>query len=131
MTIPLMLLMLLMLGASLARLHAGTGTRAVLLSAWRIGAGAAIGVAIATAFGLEGSARAVLILQYAMPPRRLQLPVRPAMEQSAGRSGERYRCRDSYLNTHSTDSVVLFDKLTGGHEMKIPVMLIDEIVNSA
>ena len=65
MTIPLMLLML---GASLARLHAGTGTRAVLLSAWRIGAGAAIGVAIATAFGLEGSARAVLILQCAMPP---------------------------------------------------------------
>lgn len=65
MTIPLMLLML---GASLARLPAETVSRAGFLSAVRIGLGAVIGIAIASAFGLEGSARAVLILQCAMPP---------------------------------------------------------------
>lgn len=64
MTIPLMLLML---GASLARLQVETMSRAVLLSALRIGMGAGLGLGIALAFGLGGTARAILIMQCAMP----------------------------------------------------------------
>jgi hypothetical protein len=65
MTIPLMLLML---GASLARLPIETVGHASVLAALRIGLGTAIGFAIAFAFGLGGTARAILILQCAMPP---------------------------------------------------------------
>ena len=64
MTIPLMLLML---GASLARLQVETMSRAVLLSALRIGMGAGIGVAVGWLMGLDGTARAVLVMQCAMP----------------------------------------------------------------
>lgn len=63
-TVPLMLLML---GGALAKLHVNALRRAVGISALRICAGAVIGVGVASAFGLEGSARAVLILQCAMP----------------------------------------------------------------
>lgn len=64
MTIPLMLLML---GASLARLQVETMSRATLISALRIGMGAGIGLVVALLFGLEGTARAILIMQCAMP----------------------------------------------------------------
>ena len=65
MTIPLMLLML---GASLARLPVETISRAAVLAAIRIGSGAAIGVLIAVLLGVDGIARSILILQCAMPP---------------------------------------------------------------
>ncbi len=65
MTVPLMLLML---GASLARLQVHAIWRAGMLSVLRIGLGVGIGLVIALAFGLAGNARAVLILQSAMPP---------------------------------------------------------------
>jgi hypothetical protein len=64
MTIPMMLLML---GASLARLRVQSVSRALILSAARIGIGACIGVAIAFLFNLDTTARAVLIMQFAMP----------------------------------------------------------------
>jgi len=64
MTIPLMLLML---GASLARLRVVTISRSIMLSALRIGAGACIGLVIADLFQLDATARAVLIMQCAMP----------------------------------------------------------------
>lgn len=63
-TIPLMLLML---GASLARLKVVTISRAIGLSLLRIGAGAVIGVAIAFLFHLQPVARSVLVMQCAMP----------------------------------------------------------------
>jgi malate permease and related proteins len=59
--------MLLMLGGTLARLQIATLSRAIGLSALRIGAGAVIGVIVANLFGLAEPARAVLILQCAMP----------------------------------------------------------------
>jgi predicted permease len=65
MTIPLMLLML---GASLARLPLERIGRAGIVAGMRIGLGIAIGFAIATAFDLTGTARAVFILQCAIPP---------------------------------------------------------------
>jgi malate permease and related proteins len=65
MTIPLMLLML---GASLALLPVETFGLAALLAGLRIGSGVAIGIGIALAFSLDGSARAIVILQSAMPP---------------------------------------------------------------
>ncbi len=64
MTIPLMLLML---GASLARLRVVTISRSIMLSALRIGAGAGIGLVIAALFHLDATARSVLIMQCAMP----------------------------------------------------------------
>jgi hypothetical protein len=64
MTIPLMLLML---GASLARLHVQSVSRAALLAGVRILPGAAIGYVVALLFGLHGTAQAVLIMQCAMP----------------------------------------------------------------
>jgi predicted permease len=63
-TIPVMLLML---GGTLARLQIATLSRAIGLSALRIGAGAVIGATVATLFSLPDTARAVLILQCAMP----------------------------------------------------------------
>ncbi len=59
--------MLLMLGGTLARLQIATLSRAIGLSALRIGAGAVVGVIVASLFGLAEPARAVLILQCAMP----------------------------------------------------------------
>jgi predicted permease len=64
MAIPLMLLML---GASLARLQVVAMSRAVILSLLRIGLGAGIGVVIAFLFHLEPVARSVLVMQCAMP----------------------------------------------------------------
>jgi malate permease and related proteins len=63
-TIPVMLLML---GGTLAKLQIATVSRAIALSALRIGAGALIGVIVANIFGLPEPAKAVLILQCAMP----------------------------------------------------------------
>lgn len=57
-----------MLGASLALLPVETFDLAALLAGLRIGLGVAIGVVIAPVFGLGGSARAIVILQCAMPP---------------------------------------------------------------
>ena len=64
MSIPVMLLLL---GAALARLEVGGLGRASLVAALRFGCGLAIGLAVALAFGLEGPARIALILQSAMP----------------------------------------------------------------
>lgn len=63
-TVPLMLLLL---GGALAQLRVAALPRALGVSTLRIGAGAAIGVGVAALFGLGGAARAVLILQCAMP----------------------------------------------------------------
>jgi malate permease and related proteins len=63
-TVPLMLLML---GGSLAKLRVNALRRALGVSALRICAGTIVGVGVAAAFGLEGAARAVLILQCSMP----------------------------------------------------------------
>jgi malate permease and related proteins len=63
-TVPLMLLML---GSSLSRLKVASTGRALFVSCLRIGLGGAIGVAVASALGLSGSLRAVLILQCANP----------------------------------------------------------------
>jgi predicted permease len=63
-TVPLMLLML---GGALARLRVSALRRALGVSALRICAGAATGAGVAYVFGMEGVARAVLILQCAMP----------------------------------------------------------------
>jgi predicted permease len=63
-TVPVMLLML---GGTLAKLQIATLSRAIGLSALRIGAGAVIGATVATLFSLPDTARAVLILQCAMP----------------------------------------------------------------
>jgi predicted permease len=63
-TIPVMLLML---GGTLARLQIATLSRAIGLSALRIGAGGVIGAMVANLFSLPATARAVLILQCAMP----------------------------------------------------------------
>lgn len=63
-TIPVMLLML---GGTLAKLQIATLSRAIGLSALRIGAGAVIGVIVANLFRLPETAKAVFILQCAMP----------------------------------------------------------------
>lgn len=63
-TIPLMLLGL---GAALAEFRAARLSRAMALSAARIGLGALGGALVAWGFGLEGAARGVVIVQSAMP----------------------------------------------------------------
>ncbi len=63
-TIPLMLLSL---GAALAELRAPNMMRATALSALRLGLGAACGWAVAAAFGLEGAARGVVVIESSMP----------------------------------------------------------------
>lgn len=60
-------LMLLALGVSLARLKVESMGRSLLLSAMRLGVGFALGLGLAVAFGFEGAARGVLILQCSMP----------------------------------------------------------------
>ena len=60
-------MMLITLGISLARLGVKSLPRSLGLSVLRLGMGFAIGVAIATAFGLEGASRGVLIIQSTMP----------------------------------------------------------------
>ena len=63
-TIPVMLLTL---GVSLARMRITRLPRAVWLSIFRLGMGVVLGWAVALAFGLEGTAQGVFILQAAMP----------------------------------------------------------------
>jgi malate permease and related proteins len=63
-TIPLILITL---GVSLASLKITHLKRATLLSVFRLSMGLAVGVAIATFFDLEGTARGVVILDSAMP----------------------------------------------------------------
>jgi predicted permease len=63
-TIPLMQLSL---GVSLARLELTNVPRTFALSALRLGMGFGVGVGLAAAFGLEGAARGVLILDCSMP----------------------------------------------------------------
>jgi len=64
MTVPLMLLML---GAALARLGVSALRRALVLSIMRIGLGAGVCLAVAALLRLEGTARAVLVMQGSMP----------------------------------------------------------------
>lgn len=63
-TIPLMLITL---GISLARLKVASVPRSLGLSVLRLVMGFAIGIALATALGLEGTERGVLIIQMSMP----------------------------------------------------------------
>jgi hypothetical protein len=60
-------LMLLMLGAALGRLKVRAFGRAALVSAFRIGLGTGTGWLVALLYGIDGAARAVVILQCAMP----------------------------------------------------------------
>jgi hypothetical protein len=60
-------LMLLALGVSLSRLKVESVQRSVVLSVIRLGVGFLLGLGLAAAFGFEGAARGVLILQCAMP----------------------------------------------------------------
>jgi hypothetical protein len=60
-------LTLMMVGASLARLKVAAFGRALAFSVLRTGIGAAVALAMALLFGLEGTARSVLVLQCAMP----------------------------------------------------------------
>ncbi|MSO55164.1 MAG: AEC family transporter [Rhodospirillales bacterium] len=60
-------LMLIGLGVALARLRFGSFGRSLFLSSYRLGAGFAVGVAVAWAVGLQGPARGILILQSSMP----------------------------------------------------------------
>jgi predicted permease len=60
-------LMLLSLGVSLATLKVTRLGRAVALSVARLAGGFAIGLLVASAFGLTGAARGVLIIQSTMP----------------------------------------------------------------
>ena len=60
-------IMLLALGVSLARLQLGKFKTSLFVALLRLGLGFAGGLFIAWAFGLEGAARGVLIIQSAMP----------------------------------------------------------------
>lgn len=60
-------LMLVSLGVAIARLKIGGFKRAVGLACLRLAMGFSVGAAIATAIGLTGAARGVLMLQAAMP----------------------------------------------------------------
>lgn len=64
MSIPLMLLSL---GVSLAQLHVSGIGRTLALSVLRLLLGVAVGFAVAALFGLEGAARGVTVIQFAMP----------------------------------------------------------------
>ncbi|MGO9487063.1 MAG: AEC family transporter [Rhodomicrobium sp.] len=64
MTIPLMLLSL---GVAMAELRATNLGRAAALSLLRLGLGAACGWAAASAFGLDGTARGVAVIESSMP----------------------------------------------------------------
>jgi hypothetical protein len=60
-------LMLMSLGTSLATLSVQGLGRAVLFSAFRLGAGFVVALAVVTALGLEGPARGAILIQSAMP----------------------------------------------------------------
>lgn len=60
-------LMVTALGVSLAQLKVNRLSRALVLSLLRLVGGFAIGLGVATALGLEGAARGVLIIQASMP----------------------------------------------------------------
>ena len=60
-------LMLMMVGASLARIKAASLGRAIIFSMFRVLAGAGIGVFVAVVLQLSETARNVLVLQCAMP----------------------------------------------------------------
>lgn len=64
MTIPLMLLSL---GVALAQLRATNMGRALAFSVMRLTMGALVGWAVATAMGLDGTERGVVVIQSAMP----------------------------------------------------------------
>jgi predicted permease len=63
-TVPLMLLML---GVSLGSLRVAAFPRAFMLSLLRIGMGAGLGFAVTALFGLQGAARAAIVMQSSMP----------------------------------------------------------------
>lgn len=63
-TIPLMLVAM---GASLARLHIGLLGRALAFSVARVGGGFLAGLLVVTLFDLTGAARGVVLIQAAMP----------------------------------------------------------------
>jgi len=59
--------MLLSLGVSLAQLRVMDFSRTLALSLFRLVLGVGIGFGVAILFGLEGAARGVTIIQFAMP----------------------------------------------------------------
>jgi predicted permease len=58
---------LVALGVSLLQLRIGGAARSAALALFRLGMGAGVGFAVAELFGLDGAARAVVVLQSAMP----------------------------------------------------------------
>ena len=58
---------LVALGVSLLQLRVGGAARSAVLALFRLGMGAGVGFGVAALFGLEGAARAVVVLQSAMP----------------------------------------------------------------
>lgn len=58
---------LVALGVSLLELRTGAFLRSVALGGFRLAMGFAVGLAVATLFGLEGALRAVVVVQSAMP----------------------------------------------------------------
>ena len=60
-------LMLLSLGVALARLRMAGMGRALVMSALRLALGFAVGVAVASAMGLSGTIRGVVVLESSMP----------------------------------------------------------------
>ena len=81
MTIPLLLITL---GISLARLKVANLKRSVVLSVLRLALGFAVGVGMAEAFGFEGEAWGVLVLQSSLPVAVFNF----LFAQRAGRSPE-------------------------------------------
>ncbi len=79
MSIPLMLLAL---GVSISRLKVLSLGRSLKLAFLRLGLGFLIGLTLATAFGLEGAARGVLILQFSMPPAVMNYIIAARYERS-------------------------------------------------
>jgi predicted permease len=81
MSIPLMLLAL---GVSLARLKVSSVGQSLILAAFRIGFGFGAGLVLSWLFGLEGTARGVLILQCAMPSAVLNYIIAARFDKEPG-----------------------------------------------
>jgi len=81
MSIPLMLLAL---GVSISRLKVISLGRSFNLALLRLGLGFLIGWGLAAAFGLEGAARGVLILQFSMPPAVMNYIIAARYERDPG-----------------------------------------------
>jgi predicted permease len=77
-------LMLLALGVSLSRLKVQSIGRSLVLSLLRLVLGFLLGLGLAWAFGFEGAARGVLILQSAMPTAVMNYIIAARYDRNAG-----------------------------------------------